>query len=1073
MSLSEPFIRRPVMTMVVVIAALVFGVAAYRLLPVAALPDVDYPVITLTAAFPGYDPATMASNVASPLEQQLMQIQGLNLMTSQNTQGQTQILLQFSLDKNITQACADVQAAITRAQPNLPSDMPTPPQYQVTNPNAFPFLIVAVTSPVLTEGQLYDVAYNQVSQRLSMIDGISQVQVWGAMRAVRIQVDPQQLYNRGLTMKDVTTAVQAGTVLEGTGQLEGPETTLIVRPNGQLSKPEDYAKLIIAMRGGAPVYLKDVAKCEESTNNLYFYNLFYSKATNQKALVIGIGCTQAPNTNTIEVTKKARAALKEIQASLPGTVTAFVPFEAAKPIQASVDDVEQTLLLAFALVVLIIFLFLGRIVNTVIPAIALPLSMLLTFIAMYLMGFSIDNLSLLSLTLAIGFLVDDAIVFLENMTRHVEAGERGVDATLNSAREISTTILSMTLTLACVFIPLLFMGGQLGRIFREFSMTIVVAILASGLVSLTVTPLMCARIIGVRDEQKPSVLERWSRAAEDRLRRGYRAALGAFLRVRWLAVILWAASLGGAIWLYQQLPKTFLPIGDSGLVRGLWITADAVSPSQIEARQRQVEQVLAEDPAVMYAFSLTGLGSLFSSNEGLVFYVLRDASERPPIDVVNNRIKARILKEVPGVNPLFNPMPVLNLSTGATSTLQGDYAYSISGLDPTVVQHAALALQDAMKQNPAFMSVSSDMYPNSVQLKVDINRDLASAYGITAADIETLLGDAFSQNYCYLIKSAVQQYQVIVESGNHYRQTAKDLGMLYLTATKSVAPRAGMPGANVTLVGAAAGGAGRLVPLSAVATWKETLAPLQVNHVDSFPSATIYFDLAPNVAVGEATAQLDQLATKLVPPGLIHSFQGQAQVFGELAQSAGPLGVVAIFVMFVILAILYESYMHPLTVLSAAPVATVGGFLTLYLFGAQFSLYAFVGLFMLIGIVMKNGIMMVDFAIQRQAEGRTPRDAVMEACQERLRPILMTTLAAVFGALPMALALGSDGSSRQPLGLVIVGGLLVAQLLTLFVTPAIYLYFEAFQDKVLDRVALFARGAAATAEKKAAVVPAK
>ncbi len=1069
MNISEPFIRRPVMTMVVAVAAIVFGVAAYQLLPVAALPNVDYPVITITAGFPGMDPQTMAANVASPLEQQLMQIQGLDLMTSQNTQGETQIILQFSLKKNITQACADVQSAITRAQPNLPTNMPTPPQYQVTNPNAFPFMVVAVTSTVMTESALYDVAYSQIAQRLSMIEGVSNVYAWGAMRAVRIQVDPQQLYNRGLTMTDVTNAVQSGTVLQSTGQLEGKDLTMIVQPNGQLNRADQYANLIIAHKGGAPVYLKDVAKCEESTNNLYFYNIFYSSEENRKALVIGLTFTQAPNSNTIEVTNKVKAALADIEKTLPGTVKAFIPYAAAGPIQASVNDVEHTLMLAFALVVLIIFLFLGRVVHTIIPAVALPLSLLVTFMGMYLFGFSVDNLSLLALTLAIGFLVDDAIVFLENMTRHVESGEPGTEATVNSAREISTTILSMTLTLACVFIPLLFMGGQLGRIFREFSVTIVVAILASGLISLTVTPLMCARIVGAKDEKTPGWLERAARALEARLRAVYRAVLTKFLRVRWVAIALWVAALVGAGWLYTQLPKTFLPVGNSGMVRGLWVTQDAVSPTQIQKLQRQVTQVIAADPAVRYSFSLTGRGDLFSSNQGIVFYVLKDGPGQPSIEEVNRRVHQNIQEEVPGVNPLFAPVPVLNLSTGATSTLQGDYAYSVSGVDPEVVQHTAEALMAALQKEPGFTSVSSDMYPNGVQLKLNINRDLASAFGVTAQDIENLLGNAYSQNYIYLIKSPLQQYQVIVEAANRFRETPRDLNLLYLTATKDVAPPPGMPGAGVAQTASAAGGAGKLVPLSAVASWEEKLMPLQVNHVNSFPSATIYFDLAPNFAVGAATARLEQLAGQIVPAGVVHNFQGQAQVFDQLATSAGPLAVVAIFVMFVILAILYESYMHPLTVLSALPVATVGGFLTLYLFQQEFSLYAFVGLFMLMGIVMKNGIMMVDFSIQRQAEGRAPLDAVIEACLERLRPILMTTLAAVFGALPMALGMGNDGDSRRPLGLVIVGGLLVAQFLTLFVTPALYLLFEAFQDRVLDKVALFKRGSAATEGKKAVV----
>jgi HAE1 family hydrophobic/amphiphilic exporter-1 len=603
------------------------------------------------------------------------------------------------------------------------------------------------------------------------------------------------------------------------------------------------------------------------------------------------------------------------------------------------------------------------------------------------------------------------------------------------------------------------MGGQLGRIFREFSVTIVTAILASGLISLTVTPMMCARIIGTRDESKPNLLERTARRLEAGLRALYRATLTAFLRVRWVAIFLWAGSLVGAAWLYQQLPKTFLPPGDSGMVRGLWLASDAIGPTPIQALQRQVSKVIAADPDVEYAFALTGRADLLSSNQGIAFYVLDDRSHRQAsIEEVNQRITNQILAQVPGVQPLFNPVPVLNLSTGATSTLQGQYAYSISGIDQSVVRHTATELLQALQNTPGFTGVSSDMYLNGLQLKVNINRDLASVYGITAQDIENLFEDALSQNYIYLIKTPVQQYQVIVEADNHYRQDPKNLDLLYLNATKGVAPPPGMPGSNITATTAPVGGAGELVPLRAVASWKPALTPLQVNHVNSFPSATIYFNLAPDFAVGAATAQLQALADKIVPPGLIHSFQGQAQVFNQLAASAGPLALVAVFVMFVILAILYESYLHPLTVLSALPVATVGGFLTLYVFHAQFSLYAFVGLFMLMGIVMKNGIMVVDFAIQRQAEGRKPFDAVIEACLERLRPILMTTLAAVFGALPIALNLGVADNSRQPLGLVIVGGLLVAQLLTLFVTPALYLYFEALQDRVLDRIPLFARG---------------
>jgi HAE1 family hydrophobic/amphiphilic exporter-1 len=684
-------------------------------------------------------------------------------------------------------------------------------------------------------------------------------------------------------------------------------------------------------------------------------------------------------------------------------------------------------------VVLVIFVFLGRATDTLIPALALPGSLLLTFIAMQLLGYSLDNLSLMALTLAIGFLVDDAIVFLENTVRRMEHGEDALQATVNSAKEISFTIVSMTISLAAVFIPLVFMSGLVGRIFREFAVTIVVSIIASGLVSLTLTPLMCSRLLKDRGEgSKRTWMERRIGGVEKRVLGAYGRSLWWFLEHRWISSLIWVVCLAGTVWLFLVVPKAFLPPGDSSVVTGVFIAREGSSPEQMRSVQERVDEVLLKNPNVMASIEVTGLSQFIASNQGIMFTFLKPPAARPPIQEEVAKLMGN-LGGIPGVMAFLRPFPVLEISTGATSQNQGQYAFSISGVNPEQVYDAGAKLMAKLREYPGFLTVASDYYNNTPNLDIEIRREQAKIYGVSEARILLLLRNAYAQNYVYLIKKPTDQYQVILEANDGARETPDDLGLLYIRSDDGK----------------------RLVPLNALVHWKSSIGPQAVNHLNQFTSVTLNFNLKPGLAIGDATDFITKAAAEIVPPALRASLQGEALTFRDTVRDLTILMALAVFVMYVILAILYESYLHPLTVLSTLPTALVGGLLTLYLFGAQASLYAFVGMFMLMGIVKKNGIMIIDFALQRVGHGESAVQAIHDASMDRFRPILMTTLAALFGALPIALGYGADGASRRPLGLVIVGGLIVSQFITLFITPVIYLYLEDFQEKVLDRTSFF------------------
>ena len=1029
MNISSVFINRPVATTLIMTSLALFGAASFFKMPVSDLPAVDYPVIEVMVAYPGATPENMAANIATPLEQQFMQIQGIELMTSMNSQGNTLIIMQFELNKNIDAAANDVQAAISRAMGALPKDLPSPPQYKKTNPNEMPMIYYGLLSETMTTAKLYDYAYSVIGNQINIIEGVSQVQVYGVPYAVRIQVDPDKIAARGLTMDDICDAVGEGTVMLGSGQFDGKTQTLLIQPQGQLDHAEQYENLIIGMFDGVPLYLRDVASCEDSIADTRLSLHFWShkmKQMEHKPVGMVVAVTKAAGANAVEVSERIRSLMKNLESVIPDSIQVMMISDHSETIKASIDDVQETLVIAFFLVVGVIFFFLGRIKDTVIPSIALPLSLLITFIVMLALDYSLDNLSLMGLTLCIGFLVDDAIVFLENCVRRMETGENSYDASMRGAEEIGFTILSMTLSLAAVFIPLVFMSGLIGRIFREFSIVVVVSIIASGFVSLTLTPMMCRYMLSAHQGGLKTRMERFANAMVAFCLRWYNVSLHWFLKRRAISLVAWIVSLAATVWLFMLLPKSFLPVGDSGVIRGMFMAPTGTSPGRMAEYQSRIDEIIEKNPAVSESVTVANLsGGAIQANQALAFVFLKQRKERKPILEVTRELIAGI-SSIPGVFVALRPDPTLHISAGATGETQGQYCYVLTGLDGAKLYERSEKLIGEMRKIPGMIGVSSDMMLDMPNLVINIQRDKASYYGVSAHAIEYVIRNAYAQNYVYLIKSTITQYQVIVEVRDSKRSGAEDLNNLYVFSQ--------------TL--------GQPIPLRAVCSWETRTGPSTVNHLKQFPAVSIYFNLAPDMPIGTAQAAIEKLAAQILPEDISRSFYGEAQLFAETVKSLTLLLFVAVFVMYVIMGVLYESYFHPITVLSALPVACVGGLLGLLIFGQELSLYAFIGLFMLMGIVKKNGILMVDFAIHLQKQGRSSYDAVHEACLERFRPIIMTTLAALMGAVPIAIGYGADGESRMGLGITVVAGLIFSQIITLYVTPVIYLYLEDFQEWV-------------------------
>ena len=1018
MNIAELFIRRPVMTTLVMLAILLFGIMGYRALPVSDLPNVDFPTILVSAALPGASPETMASSVALPLEKQFSTIAGIDSMNSTSLLGATSITIQFTLDRNIDAAAQDVNAAISQSLRQLPRDMPAPPAYRKVNPADQPILYLAVSSPTLPLSAVDEYAETFMAQRISMVPGVAQVQVYGAQKyAVRVQVDPKELASRGLGIDEVNQAVQSGNVNLPTGTLWGKDQAVTVQANGQLTDAAAYRPLIVAWRKGSPVRLGDVAGIIDSVENDKVASWF----TGVRAMVLAI--QRQPGTNTVEVVDSIKALLPTLRQQIPPSVDINTLYDRSNSIRDSVHDVKFTLLLAIALVVLVIFLFLRNASATIIPALALPFSIVATFAVMYLLGYSVDNFSMMALTLCVGFVVDDAIVMLENIVRHLERGEGVLEAALRGSREIGFTILSMTLSLAAVFLPVLFMGGILGRLLHEFAVTIGAAILVSGFVSLSLTPMLCSRFLKPPSEVHHGRAYQASERVFDGMRRGYDLSLQWVLKHRLGTMAVAGIILVATGYLFSVIPKGFLPSDDTGQIFASTEAAQGISFEAMKQHQQQLAEIVRQDPNVLAFMSSVGGGGPSASsttNTGRMFIRLKPRGQRKlNADGVIEELRPK-LSVVPGIRAFLQNPPPIRIGGQLTKSL---YQLTLQDPDTDELYASADKLEARMRNLPMLQDVTSDLQIKNPEVNVEVKRDMASTLGVTEQQVEDALYTAYGSRQVSTIYAPNNQYRVIMEVQPQYQMDQQAMSLLYIRSQS-----------------------GKLVPLSAVAKIVPGVGPLTVNHLGQIPSVTLSFNLRPGASLGDAVTAVDQVSRETLPGTVTTSFQGTAAAFETSFRGLGWLLVMAILVIYIVLGVLYESFIHPITILSGLPSAGFGALLTLMIFRVELNIYAFVGIIMLVGIVKKNAIMMIDFALAAQRkEGKPPMEAIYEGCLVRFRPIMMTSMSALMGTLPIALGFGAGAESRRPLGIAVVGGLVFSQVVTLYLTPVFYTYMESFQ----------------------------